>query len=100
MEEIIKHLLDNDLRDLQGMKVKGKIPVEPAFLNELIAEWLDAGQRPKPGASAPSVTEEEASKPDIPLDKMPDLIRQHLKKLELGVEGGKMVVSFEFRVDE
>lgn len=100
MEEIIKQLLDNNLRDLRGMNVKGKIPIDPAFINELIAGWLDSGSNPETGTSAPSVTEGDASKPDIPLGKMPDLIRQHLKKLELGVEDGKMVVSFEFRVDE
>lgn len=100
MEEIIKQLLDNNLRDLRGMKIKGKIPVDPSFLNELIAEWLDSGSNPETRTSAPSVTKEDASEPDIPLGKMPGLIRRHLKQLELGVEDGKMVMSFEFRVDE
>ncbi len=100
MEELIKHLLDNNLRDLKGMKVSGKIPVDPAFLNELIEEWLRAGSTPEPGASAPSSTAPASSGSGIPVDKLPNLIRRHVKKLELGVENGKMVLAFEFRVEE
>lgn len=93
MEEIIKQIIENDLEDLRGLKVSGKLPVDPEFINEMIATML------KPDASeTESAGTEKTSAASLPPADYRSLLGKHIKKLEVAVEGEKIVLHFDIRI--
>jgi hypothetical protein len=93
MEEIIKEIIENDLEDLRGLKISGKVPVDPDFLNEIIAGML----KPETGKSG-SPTTEPSSAPSLPEADYRALLGKHIRKLEVSVEGEKIVLHFDIRI--
>lgn len=93
MEEIIKHIIENELEDLSGLKIRGKVPVDPDFLNEIIAGMLKS----EPGESGSSATESSSS-PSLPEADYRALLSKHIRKLEVSVEGEKIVLHFDIRI--
>lgn len=115
MEDIIQMLLANNLKDLQGLHIKGTVPVDPALINKVIDSFLkpepktkkkakkaEAATAPEP---APRVAATETSPTSSSTAKAaPDvdyvaLAQKLVKELNVGVANGKIVTNFEIRVD-
>ena len=94
MEDIIKQIIENDLEDLRGLKISGKVPVDPDFINEMIEELLKS-EKVEPASSEAS---ESASAATLPEADYRTLFSKHIRKLKVAVEDEKIVLHFDIQI--
>lgn len=104
MEEVINKILANDLKELRGLRINGVVPVHPDLINEVIAQVLQpaaaAGRQAGPAGESAAASKSASSGASLPKGTDPvALLRRHLKHLEVGVEAGRIIVNFDFRVE-
>ncbi len=95
MRDLINKHLANGLRAFEGARISGQIPVRQEVINELIVDLL---RTPPPRDSAGEGADSTAaakSQPVIPVAQLLPLV----KRLELTAEQGKLIVTFDIRVD-
>lgn len=87
MEPILEFLLANDMKELEGLKISGTIPVSEQLVNQLLTDY---------------VREFKAGPAKAPANKIPPkrdyaaLLRQlEVRTLNVKFEAGKMVLNID-----
>ncbi len=92
--------LQNDLADFAGLRISGTLPVKQEILNDLLQSVLADMRNPAPPATAPSTAAASAVKTDGTSPSFdPRSLVKHLKKAEIRVEDGRVVLNFDAQVD-
>lgn len=102
MEDIIRLILDRQLRDFQGTEIKGQIAIGDELVNELLAQLLAAAATPAPPAAEKKKTGKKAA-PDqtatpAPLDPRQLLSWITVRQLEYRTEAGRTVLDLDIGV--
>jgi len=89
--------LANGLADFSGLRVSGSLPVKQEVLNDLLQTVLQDLSVPKatePAApAAPAAPKSSSSRVD------PSTLVKFVKKAEVRVEEGRLVLNFDLSVD-
>jgi hypothetical protein len=89
VEELINRLISSDLKDLEGLKITGTIPVTERLVNEIAAEYLrdffDRDDEPE------KVDDDDEDRPDYA--RLVSLLRLH--QFNVRFEPGRMVLNID-----
>lgn len=87
--------LQNDLADFAGLRVSGTVPVKQEILNDLLQTVLADMKKPA-SADTPTtaVTKPATSEPGFD----PKGLVKHVRKAEIRMEDGRLVLDFDIAV--
>ncbi len=88
MEPLIDRLLANSLADLEGLEIKGTIPIKEELANDLVTSYLDAFFVDPDAASERS---------DAGSDYIKLLKKLKPQLFKVSFEAGKATVDFELK---
>lgn len=97
MNELIEKLIASNFADLQGLEIKGRVPIKEELMNEAVATVLR--DMVNPSAPAPAATPAaagEANAPSAPKVNPRELLKL-LTSLNLEAQEGQVVLNFEIR---
>ena len=98
MDEVIRQLLARDLADLEGLEVRGSVPIRTDLLNQLITAFLN-DETEKTEVSAPATGDSgdksvnKAGKSALPIPVLKKMVR----RAAVRAEEGKIIFDFEIR---
>jgi hypothetical protein len=92
MEPILEFLLANDMKELEGLKISGTIPVSETLVNKVLADYVaQLKNGPVKAPSAKAAAARAAPKRDYAA-----LLRQlEVRTLNVRFEAGKMVLNID-----
>ena len=98
MDEVIRQLLARDLADLEGLEVRGSVPIRTDLVNQLITAFLnDETETAEVSATSTGDSGDKsaskASKPSLPLPVLKKMVR----RAAVRTEEGKIIFDFEIR---
>ncbi len=88
MQPLIDRLLANDLADLEGLEIKGSLPISEALANELVSNYMDDLYGETASAS-------RGSTPESAYLALLKRLKPSLFKISF--ETGKATVNFELK---
>ena len=91
--------LANNLADFAGARISGTLPVKQEVLNDLLQTVLADMATPKTAAAIPAAPITPAASDSAPAFDASRLV-QFVKKAQIRVEEGRLVLDFDLRVGE
>lgn len=88
MEELINRLIASDLKDLEGLKISGTIPVTERLVNELAADYIREFFAGEAAANKPAIDPERPDYAAI-------IRRLRLNQFNVRFEQGRMVLHLD-----